>query len=74
MLPAPQMVPEPPAASDATSMVSLPVKTRNPATSRVAMQTPSKYSKSRLESLIPWTAPSVASAARVAGSMLTFVN
>ena len=71
---APQMVPAPPAASDATSIVSLPVKIRKAGISRVAMHTPSKYSKSRLESLIPLSAPSCARVATVAGSAATLVN
>ncbi len=38
------------------------------------MQTPSKYSKSRLESLTPAMVPSRASVATVAGSATTFVS
>ena len=74
MLPAPQIVPAPPIASEARSMVSLPVKMRNSGRSRVARQTPSKYSKSRLESLMPLIAPSRASVATLCGSATTLVN
>ena len=74
MLPAPQIVPDPPIASDASSIESLPVKIRKPGTSRVATHTFSKYSKSRLESLIPAIVPSPASVATVVGSENTFVN
>ena len=72
-LAAPQMVPAPPMATAAMSMVSLPVKTRKSGRSRVASSTRSKYSKSRLESLIPTTAPSWARVLSVGGSITTFV-
>src|SRR5712664_3377145 len=64
----------PPIASDGRSMVSLPVKMRKRGSLRVAMQTPSKYSKSQLESLIPTMVPSRARVATLDGSATTFVN
>ncbi len=74
MFAAPQIVPAPPITSDASSIESLPVKIRKRGRSRVATHTFSKYSKSRLESLMPAIVPSLASAATVAGSVITFVN
>ncbi len=74
MLAAPQMVPAPPITSETRSIVSLPVNTRKWGRSRVAARTSSKYSKLRLESLMPTSEPSRASVATVSGSATTFVN